>query len=128
MELLLKVIALAVLTALVSKPIQKSSPELALVLVIAALLFGGVILLAAAQETVDFVRELSSLTGLAPEIFSPLLKTIAIALTVRFASAFCRDASHETMGKLVETVGVLCALVAALPLLRALTDLLVEFI
>lgn len=128
MELLLKVTLLAVLTVLVAKPIEKGASELSFVLVLGALLLGGGQLLASAKEATDFARDLTALTALSPELFTPLVKAIAIGLTVRFGGAFCRDASHEAMAALIETVGALCALIAALPLLRAVVGLLEGFL
>lgn len=128
MELLGKVLGLALLTALVSKPIEKSAPELSLLLVLAAVLCGAFLALSATSEAVAMARQITELTNLSPELFSPLLKTLAIALTVRFGAAFCRDASRESLAFLLETAGTLCALIAALPLVRAVLGLLEGFL
>lgn len=128
MELLGKVLGLVLLTALVSKPIEKSAPELSLLLVLAAVLCGAFLALSAASEAVAMARQITELTNLSPELFSPLLKTLAIALTARFGAAFCRDASRESLAFLLETAGTLCALIAALPLVRAVLGLLEGFL
>ncbi len=128
MELLGKVLGLALLAALMSKPIEKSAPELSMLLVLAALLCGGALALSSGREALALAREIAALTKLSPELFSPLLKTVAIALTVRLGTAFCRDASHESLASLLETVGTLCALLASLPLVRAVVGLLEDFL
>ena len=38
----------------------------------------------------------------------------------------CRDAGESALASVVETAGTLCALLAALPLLRAVLDMLLE--
>jgi len=119
---------LALLTILVGKSVEKSAPELSLLLVLAALLCGGALALSALGEVVALARELAALTQLSPELFSPLLKTVAIALTVRFGAAFCRDASRESLASLLDTAGTLCTLAAALPLIRAVLSLLEGFL
>ena len=123
MELLGKVLILALTALTLSRLVEKTAPELSLLPVLAALLCALAPLCAAAGELLDLAEELAVLTRLSPALFSPLLKTLGIALTVRFGSAFCRDASHESLSVLLETAGTLCALLAALPLVRALIDI-----
>ena len=56
----------------------------------------------------------------------PLYKTVGIALVVRVGSSLCVDAGESALGKVVETAGAVCALAAALPLLRTVLELLME--
>ena len=58
--------------------------------------------------------------------FTPLYKTIGIALVVQVGGNLCRDAGESALASVVETAGTLCALLAALPLLRAVLDMLME--
>ncbi len=128
MELLGKVLGIALLAALVSKPIEKSAPELSLLLVLAAMLCGGGLLVLKGSEVLALAREVVALSKLSPEVFLPLLKALAISLAVRFGTAFCRDASRESLAVLLETAGALCALLAAMPLVRAVLGLLEGFL
>lgn len=128
MELLWKVLILALAALTLSRFVGKAAPELSLLPVLAALFCALVPLCAAAGELLALVEELLALTRLSPTLFSPLLKTLGIALTVRFGSAFCRDASHESLSVLLETAGTLCALTASLPLVRAIIDVLEGFL
>ena len=61
-----------------------------------------------------------------PALLEPLYKTVGIALVVRVGSSLCADAGESALGKVVETAGAVCALVAALPLLRTVLELLME--
>lgn len=128
MELLWKVLILALTALTLSRLVEKHAPELSLLPVLAALLCALVPLCAAAGELLSLAEELLALVRLSPTLFSPLLKTLGIALTVRFGSAYCRDASHESLSVLLETAGTLCALLAALPLVRALIGVLEGFL
>lgn len=128
MELLWKVLILALAALTLSRLIEKNAPELSLLPVLAALLCALVPLCAAALELLALAKELAALAQLSPTLFLPLLKTLGIALTVRFGGAFCRDAAHESLSVLLETAGTLCALLAALPLVRSLIDVLEGFL
>ena len=89
---------------------------------------GAVLLLLAEplQEIRDFFTQLSDWGGLPVELFAPLVKTVGIALVSRTGSDLCRDAGESALASVVETAGTLCALLAALPLLRAVLDMLLE--
>ena len=76
------------------------------------------------SELLSLTEELLALTGLTNDVFIPLFKTMAIALTVRIGSSFCRDASQNALASLMETAGAVCALVVAAPLLRTVIALL----
>ena len=61
-----------------------------------------------------------------PALFAPLYKTVGIALVVQVGGSLCRDAGESALAAVVETAGAVCAMVAALPLLRAVLDMLLE--
>ena len=83
--------------------------------------------LAAGEEPDEaFLEELAEASGVPPGLFAPLYKTIGIALVVQVGGNLCRDAGESALAAVVETAGTLCALLAALPLLRAVLDMLLE--
>ena len=128
MEVLLKITALCLLAAVVAALLRRSEEGLALVLMLAAAVCAAALLAAAAGELSALSGELIALTGLAPAVFVPLGKVLAIVLTVRLGCAFCRDAAQETLCILLETAGAVCALLAAAPLLRAVIELVGGFL
>ena len=73
-----------------------------------------------------FLQELAEGSGVPPELFAPLYKTVGIGLVVRVGGGLCRDAGESALAGVVETAGAVCALAAALPLLRAVLELLLE--
>ena len=85
--------------------------------VVVALALAGVV-----KELLAFLGELGSASGVSADLFVPLYKTIGIALVVQVGGNLCRDAGESALASVVETAGTLCALLAALPLLRAVLD------
>ena len=75
-----------------------------------------------ARMALELVEE----SGLSRELFIPLYKTVGIALVVKLGGSLCRDAGESALASVVETAGAVCALIAALPLLRAVLSLLME--
>ena len=124
MELVLKLIALCLLTAVLTLLLKKDNAELSLLLTVSAVLLGMLMLLAAFDEVSGRGAELFEMTKLAPTLFVPLLKVMAIALIVRIGGALCADAGQSALSALLETAGAVCALWCAVPLLRAVVDML----
>ena len=79
-------------------------------------------------ELLDFLRELGERSGVPQRLFTPLYKIVGIALVVRVGGELCRDAGESALAAALETAGAVCALLAALPLLRAVLELLWELI
>ena len=120
---MLKVAALCVVTAVLTALLGRSAGELSLLLALGAALCAVALLAGAGGELAALARELIALTGLAPAVFTPLFKVLAIALTVRVGSAFCRDAAQGALAAVLETAGAVAALLAAAPLLRMVVEL-----
>ncbi len=71
-------------------------------------------------------REAAVLHGALLRCFSPLLKTVAIAILGQVAGAFCQDAGQGALGKMVELCGTVLCLCTGLPLATMLLELLQE--
>ncbi|MEG1878351.1 MAG: SpoIIIAC/SpoIIIAD family protein [Pseudoflavonifractor sp.] len=120
---ILKIAAIAIISALCAVAVKKNLPELGLVLALAA----GLVILSMAMGALQGVRSLLDLlaetAGLAPAILAPILKTMGIAIVTRIAAEICRDAKESGIAAFVETAGAAAALFVAIPLLRAVLDM-----
>lgn len=126
MEQIVQVTALCVVGALLAVVVRRGSPECALVLGIAAVVAVLVFLAQGLEELMTFLAELGERSGIPETLFVPLYKTLGIALVVRVGVGLCRDAGESALGSVVETAGAVCAMLTALPLLRAVLDMLLE--
>ena len=112
--------------ALLALVIKRGNPEAALLLTLSAAVAVLLSLAGSLEVLLDFLNQLVEESGLFPGLFLPLYKTVGIALGVNIGGGLCRDAGESALGSVVETVGAVCALLAALPLLRAVLSLLLE--
>lgn len=128
MELIIQITGLCVVGALLAMVLKKGSPETALLLTLAAAVVVLLYLGRAMEELVSFLGELGERSGIPGELFVPLYKTVGIALVVKVGGSLCRDTGESALGAVVETAGSICALLVALPLLRAVLSLLLELI
>ena len=118
--------ALCVIGALLALLLKKGTPETALALTAGAAALVFLLLAGQMEELMDLLREMEAGTGLDRELLTPLYKTIGIALVVRIGSGLCRDAGESALAAALETVGTVCALLAAAPLLRQALGMLME--
>lgn len=126
MEAVLQVTGLCVVGALLALVVKRGSPETALLLTLGAAVVVLLFLAGTFEELLAFLEELGDRSGVPAELFVPLYKTVGIALVVKVGGSLCRDAGESALGSVVETAGAVCALLVALPLLRAVLELLLE--
>lgn len=126
MELSIQAAVLCVVAALLAVVVRRGSPESALLLTLGATAVVVLSLAESLETLMDFLGRLVEESGLSQELFIPLYKTIGIALVVKLGGSLCRDAGESALSSVVETAGAVCALIAALPLLRAVLALLLE--
>ena len=124
MEQVTTMAAVCLLGSVLAVLLKKTNPEMALLLTGAAAFVGLVLLSRSVEEITAFVREMVTVGGLLPELFTPLLKTAAIALISRIGSDLCRDAGESAMAFLVETAGAFGAILVSLPLMEAVWEML----
>lgn len=126
MEQVIQISVLCLLGALLTLLLKKGSPETALLLALGIGVTVLLFLLKGAEDIISFLRELMERTAVSEEVFLPLFKTIGIALVAKTGSDLCKDAGESALASLVETAGSFCAVLVALPLLRAVLSMLLE--
>ena len=126
MELMVRAAALAVTAAVLSAVLRKHTPELSLLLVLAAGL--GILMLCtgALGTALEVLRELTRLTGMEDELFVPVIKAVAVSIVARLTAEVCRGTGETGIAAFVETAGAVFALVVSLPLIRAVVVLMGE--
>ena len=118
---------LCVMGALLALVVRRGSPETALLLALAA----AAAVLAAAGAGAGGAVGLPAGAGdvqrrVAGAVRPPVQDRRPSPWWSGRAGDLCRDAGESALAAVLETAGALCALLAALPLLRAVLELLVE--
>ena len=124
---LLKLAGLCVTCLLPVALLRKKTPEQALLLTIAILTVALAQCLRTGAPLLEEMRELFRRAGIELTYVSILLRTLAAALVTRLGADLCKDGGSQTLASAVETAGAVAALVIALPLLRAVVDLLLGY-
>ena len=128
MEAMAKLAAVGVTAVVLSAVLRKNTPELALLLALAA----GLWMLALAADglgaAVELMEELAQQAGLSAALLEPVVKTVALSILTKLTVEICRSAGEGGVAAFVETAGTALALLAALPLVRAVARLMGELL
>ena len=128
MEAVVKFAASAVLASCVCLLLKKSNPELGLPLALLVCAGGFILATGMLKPILALVEEAKRLSGLSDALFYPVVKAVGIGICSRLACEICRDSGQGAMAGCAETLGAVCALYAALPLLQTLLDMLEDML
>ena len=128
MEAMARLAAVGVTAVTLSAVLKRNTPELALLLALTA----GIWMMALAAEglgaVVAMMEELAEQAGLSEVLLEPVVKTVALSILTRLTAEICRSAGEGGVAAFVETAGTVLALLAALPLVRAVALLMGELL
>ena len=126
----MELMRLAALCAVCMLPVallRRTAPEQALLLTTAILAAALARCLCLAAPVLEEVRALFGRAGIETAYISVLLRTTAAALVTRLCADLCRDGGSQSLATAAETAGSLAVLLIALPLLRAVVELLLGY-
>lgn len=124
----MKVAAAAIVAAVCAVVVRRQAPEIGLVLAVCA---GALIMLycsGALTAVTVLMDKLVETGGLSGQVVEPVLKTVGIAIVTRLSADFCRDAKEGGLASAVELAGTVLALLAVLPLMTAVLELLEQLL
>lgn len=124
MELVAKAAVICVVVALTALLLERDTPELGLLLTLAAVAAVMTYALSFYQQVREMLETLMEQAGLDGALFAPILKIVAISLIARLGSDVCKDSGHGALSSLMDMTGTVCALLAAQPLLERTLALL----
>ena len=128
MELMVRLTAVGATAAVLCAVLRKNTPELALLLALAAGLWMLFLTADALREGFEVLRELTELTGAEDELLRPVVKVVALSLLTRITAEVCRSTGEGGIAAFVEAGGNVLALGVSLPLIRAVIMLMGEML
>ena len=123
-----QITAVALTAAVLGALLRRTVPELAMVLALCAGIWIVMEIVGGLSAVAALVRELSELAGVTDELLEPVFKAVALSIMTRLTAELCRSAGEGGMAAFVETAGTVLALVASLPLVQAVTVLMMELL
>ena len=124
MEIIVKIIAAALLGTACALLLRRSNPELAVPLGMTVCIFALFSAADLLHPIRQFLEETEELSGLSSVYFLPVLKCVAIGIAAKAGADLCRDGGQSAMAGAVELGGTAAALFISLPLIRSYLSLL----
>lgn len=117
-----------VVLSLILVLLRSERPEMGSIVSLAA---GAVLLLAVAPKAAGLIamlRQMGERAGVSETYLAAALKVLGIAYVSDFAAALCRDAGEELLASRVELAGKIFILVAALPVIEGVFQLILSLL
>ena len=124
----MKLTAVGVTAAVLSAVLKRNTPELAMLLALCAGLWMLALAAVGLGAAVALMRELAGQAGLSEALLEPVVKAVALSILTRLTAEICRSAGEGGVAAFVETAGSALSLMAALPLVRAVAQLMGELL
>ena len=120
MELLIQCTAVGFFSSLAALLLKRYHPEISFLLGTAAV---TIVLLAFSGVFEDLKRELEQirlLMGDSVDCIGPMVTCLGISLVTRIGAGLCRDSAQGTMAAALEMIGIISALLVAMPSILAM--------
>lgn len=124
---ILKLALVCVITLLPLAILKKYSSEQAVLVTIAAASFAVFRLIAYLAPLLGTLEELYQRAGIEGSHIAILFRTVAASLITHLCADLCRDGGSQTLATLVEIAGAVSVMLIAMPLLEAVTELLLRY-
>lgn len=128
MEVIFKIIAIALLTVIATVVVKPVRNDFALIIA----LTGGIILLMLVLgyvgQVFSVMREIISLSGVSSSLYTLLLKIVGVGYLVEFTAGICSDTGNSSLGDKVLLGGKVIILVMALPIVTNILQIIVELL
>ena len=128
MELMVRLTAVGVTAAVLCAVLRKNTPELALLLALAAGMWMLFLTAEPLAQALEVLRELTAMTGVEDELLRPVIKVVALSLLTRISAEVCRSTGEGGIAAFLEVGGTVLALGVSLPLIRAVILLMGEML
>lgn len=123
MDMFLKAVAAALITAVIGLVLEKQGKDMRLLLTLAACTMIGVVTFAYFEPVISFVRRLTEMTKLNADLLAVILKSVGIGILGELAGLICSDAGNAALSKTIQMLTTAVILWLSIPLFESLLDL-----
>lgn len=127
-ELLIKILAICIITAVLAVTLKSKSGEYALLLSIGAGIVITVMLINAITPAIKNFNVLLKSYGISTEYFGVAVKAVGISYLSSFIADSCRDCGQSSLASKAEFAGKCAIFLLSLPLLTSVLETAVGFI
>jgi stage III sporulation protein AD len=123
MDLFLKAVAAALITAVIGLVLARQGKDMFLLLTLAACAMIGAAAFTFLKSVISFLQRLTDMTQLNTDLLAVILKTVGIGLIGELAGLICSDAGNAALAKSIQILTTAVILWLSIPLFESLLDL-----
>ena len=123
MDLFLKAVAAALITAVIGLVLARQGKDMFLLLTLAACAMIGAVAFTFLKSVISFLQRLTEMTKLNTDLLAVVLKTVGIGLIGELAGLICSDAGNAALAKSIQILTTAVILWLSIPLFESLLDL-----
>jgi stage III sporulation protein AD len=123
MDLFLKAVAAALITAVIGLVLARQGKDMFLLLTLAACAMIGAAAFTFLKSVISFLQRLTEMTKLNTDLLAVILKTVGIGLIGELAGLICSDAGNAALAKSIQILTTAVILWLSIPLFESLLDL-----
>ena len=123
MEILVKIIGIAIITTLAVLIIKQVKPEMAIMVGLAGSIVIVIIVVNLLGSVVNVFDDIVSKTGINQELFLVVLKIIGVGYLTEFSANLCADAGVNSMADKIMLAGKVIIMIMALPIINNLLEI-----
>lgn len=122
----MKLAALAVCETVLYLLLKRYKPELCPLCEISAAVAVFFMLVPEIKQLKSLIAELMGTAGVSGEYMTVIVKVVGLAVITDFSADMCRDSGQNALGTKIEFFGTVSVLIAAVPVFKALLQLIVS--
>ena len=126
MEIVFKVIGVAVITIISTLVVKQTKPEIAILVGLAGSVIIFIYLIDLIEQAVGIFSYVLESTKLNSELFVVLLKMIGIGYITEFSANICIDSGNSSVASKILLAGKLTIFILAIPIIKSLIDMIVS--
>lgn len=121
-----KIIALGLMGTVLAVVLKKENPQIALLLTAVTGILIFFMVCGYLEGLLKILRETAERAGVSSGYFAVVLKVIGIAYLTQFGAQLCADAGETAIGSKIELAGKILMMAAAVPVLTALLEMIMN--
>ena len=128
MDIILKIIAIAIITSIASLIVKSVRNDFAIMIAIT----GGIVILVMVLSYLtgifDTMKEIVNMSGISSSLYTRILKIVGIGYLIEFTAGLCSDTGNSGLGDKVLLGGKIIILIMALPIVTNIMQIIMELL
>lgn len=124
----LKIVAIAIISAMLISLLKQSKPEIAVLLGVAVGIIVVILVVDELYEIILSFYNIAEISGIAGDVFALVLKIVGIGYLAEFSASVCADSGCNSIGDKILFSAKIVIMILALPIIKDLFLLIVEIL